>query len=323
MLRCSFEITIGQFRFYRVESVRITSGWKALGDKATVVLPMISELLYPKRKGVVGIASGQSVVIKLGYDGKLVTEFTGYVKTVDPNNKLTIECEDEFWKLKQIPLNKSFRGSESQWQEILTYIQIEADIEIVTDVAGVQFGNWKLDYTAAAVFEALNKRGIYSYFRGKTLYCGLAYDFSENNKTVSYRVGENIMTNALKYRSADAVKLRVYAVGVQKDGRTAIEAFAGDPLGDQVKLYYYGIDSKAELEKLAELELKKYKFTGYEGHIHTWAVPIVKHGDYAKLSDPYTPGNEGLYYIDQVVTMASPISIERDVFLGIRLDVAK
>lgn len=322
MLICGFEIRIGNWLFRRAESITVTSGWRLLGDKATVVLPMRDEFLYPKQKGALGIKPGQAVEIKMGYNGNLVTEFSGYVVRVDPNKNLTIECQDGFYKLKQVAVAKSFRGEEGQWEQIVAYIEEQAKVKVVTNITGATFGNWRLDYNAASVFEALQNRGIYSYFRGNTLYSGLAYDSPEKGRKVSYRVGENIMSSSLKYRDAESVKLRVYALAVQKDGSTALEAYAGDPEGEQVKLYYYGISSKAELEKLADLELKKYKYTGYEGSLHAWATPNVRHGDEVVLVDPYTPGTEGRYHVDQVITKATPVSIERDVYLGIRLDTS-
>ena len=103
-------IEIGTFVFRdRINSVTTKSSWKALADTASIKLPNLKRLADGKRAEDL-IHVGDTVVIKLGYDGKLQNEFTGYVSSIKPTIPLEIICEDEMWQLKRRTVTQSWRS---------------------------------------------------------------------------------------------------------------------------------------------------------------------------------------------------------------------
>ena len=98
MLRMDFDITIGKYRLKMVDSVKVKHSVEQLSDTATVTLPAMVEgkALEVEDKLKPTATDNVPVTIKLGYDGKLETEFEGYLKAVNTDNgNLTLECVGE------------------------------------------------------------------------------------------------------------------------------------------------------------------------------------------------------------------------------------
>ena len=326
MLRVVQDILIGgKHHFRRAERVTVRSGWKQLGDKAEVVLPFRPEYLHPEgtgQSGAKGIAAGDTIEIKLGYQGNVRTEFKGWVvKVQQKGTQLHLSCEDDFYRLRKVRV-KGYR-TKTVFDQHVAPLFAQNGFDLVSEgVSKIEFGAWKYDYTLASVCEKLAKVGIYSYFRDGKLYMGLAYSFPEQLGRVAYKSGENVMRWELASRDKETVKVRVKAIGILRTGDNTqryLEGVAGDPDGEVIKLYYYGVESVSYLNAQAEEELRKYKFDGFEGHIRTWALPFVLHGMTADINDEDRADGSGAYYVDQVVTESTPTSVERNVHLGIKL----
>src|SRR5690606_12825630 len=62
-----------------------------------------------------------SIVIEAGYNGELFSEFTGYISNVGAEIPIVVECEDEMYKLKKMPLiNHTFKAA--NLKEVLQFI---------------------------------------------------------------------------------------------------------------------------------------------------------------------------------------------------------
>src|SRR5690606_38149178 len=105
------------------------------------------------------------------------------------------------------------------------------------------------------------------YFRNKELYAGLAYgqQFGE----VNYSLTHNVIDHDLTYRNEEDVLLKVKAVGIKRDN-TKTDVEVGDVDGDLRTLHFYEVESTAELKRLAQEELQKLKYTGFEGSLNTF-----------------------------------------------------
>jgi len=93
MYKLSYHITIGKYTVAAVDSVTIKKSVEQLVDTAIIVLPgtNINKAIEVEDK----ISEGDDVLIQLGYDDNLVTEFTGYVNTIQTDDgTIKIECED-------------------------------------------------------------------------------------------------------------------------------------------------------------------------------------------------------------------------------------
>ena len=88
-----------------------------------------------------------------------------------------------------------------------------------------------------------------------------------------------------------------------------------DCVGDAL-LNYYGIQSKAELKKLAEADMLKFKYDGYEGSFKGFGIPFLQHGDKVQLTSTDYPERDGHYLAEGVAVSFGPDGFERTVKLA-------
>lgn len=123
---CS-DITIGKYVRVKPNAVKVTKSVYEFVDKAVVKLPLTARI---KQSGTIvsssmdtakAINEGDYVSIKLGYNGKLVTEFEGFVSRVNLTTPLELECEGYSYLLR----NKTYTGKsfkKAKLIEILHYL---------------------------------------------------------------------------------------------------------------------------------------------------------------------------------------------------------
>ena len=115
------EITIGSYTFNEIANVTINRSSRLISDTAVIEMPL--RAIFENKQYETfekKIKRGDSVTIKLAYDGNLNTEFEGYVKEVIAKNKTIIECEDSMYLLRQPLQNKMFKNE--KFENIVEYI---------------------------------------------------------------------------------------------------------------------------------------------------------------------------------------------------------
>lgn len=325
MFKMDYDIRIGSKKLQGVESVTIDSSADLLSDQCAIRVPAMA---YNKAFDVEKlIKRGDAVTVKLGYNGKLVTEFTGYLKSIHPNAPMKLECEDSIYLFRKPIKDKQFKKTTAV--EILNYIvsQINSQIaasqkmKLVTDLSGMQFD--KFTIVRANGYEVLDKlkqeTGLAIYCRGNELHCHLLY--TKKTGDVTYDFSKNIEeSDGLEYVRADDVKIRVKCIGRTKKGAN-IEVEVGEAGGDVRTFQKPTISDKATLETIAKQELKKLSFDGYKGAIKTWLIPDCEIGYSAKIIDKDYPEREGRYYVTGVKTEFSSSGGRRTVTLGVKVSV--
>ena len=323
MLKMCFEIQIGSVRLLGVESVSVESSVDLLADQATIQVPgMVFNKAYDIESK---IKRGDKVVVKLGYDDDLHTEFTGYLKTIQPNSPLKLECEDSIYLFRRPVKDKAF--TKTNVKVLLQYVldqvnaslQPEQKMRLVTDLSGLQFDKFTL--LRASGFEALEKlkqeTGIAIYCRGNELHAHLRY--TEKRGDVTYDFARNVeQSDGLEYVKATDLKYRVKVVGRTQKGAN-VEVEVGEPGGDLRTFQRPTISDKATLEKVAKEELKKLSYDGYKGAIKGWLIPVCEIGYSAKLVDQEYPERSGTYFVNSVKTEFSSSGGRRTVTLGLKL----
>jgi len=283
----------GEISTSKVNSAEIENSYKLLTDRAKIVLPRNVRFFDKNKVGEV-FRRGDEVEIELGYNGNLVSEFKGYVTQVSASIPIVIKCEDEMWKLKQLPVNVSLRSTTLPrlMEQIATGYKVNA---LEVELGKVRFSNT----TLAKVLDTLKKEfGLFGYFQNGTLVVGKI--FSDNNEeAVTYHLEKNVVSNRLNYRRAEDIRAKVKAVSVLADGSKK-ETEVGDEDGTIHQLSYYGISSEEELGKLARNDLDKIKEDGYEGSITVFGIPYVQHGMKANIISDRYPDRNGLYYVESV-----------------------
>jgi hypothetical protein len=301
----------GKILFRNVNAVSIDSSWKNLTDKADITLPRKFKWADQELKDL--IRKGDKVIIKLGYDDTLVEEFSGYVVDIEAGIPVKIYCEDNMYQLKKTPTNKSYAN--------VKLAQLLKDIVpawVKLDVIDVDLGAFRIEKsTVAKVLEKLKESyGLFSYFRGDTLYCGKVYQDIETVER-KYHFQRNIVSHDLKYRTKEDLRIKVTATSYLSTGKK-IEVTLGDDDGEERTLSYYGIESQESLKKLAQQDMDKLKIDGYKGNFVTFGFPPVKHGYIANLVDDEYPERTGKNYIDSVKSDFSSSGFRRTIEPGPR-----
>ncbi|WP_165027102.1 MULTISPECIES: hypothetical protein [unclassified Dysgonomonas] len=313
------KLTFGAFN-----SVEIEIDMFKINSSCKIKLPTSSRLQFNNGKyGQIvqtakHFARGDKIVVKLGYNGELEKEFTGFISRLNYTTPLEVECEGYEFLLRSPCETKTW--TKTTMKEVVQYIIKDTGIVLNDKIPEVNFTRYIIPANMTRL-EALQmvkeKYGMTIFFTDNTLYAGLAYTIDHG--VVKYRLGWNtIKDDDLKYRNADDVRLRIKAVWIKPDN-TKIEAEVGDPKGSLRTLFFYNVSSKSELEKLAKEEIKKYRYSGYEGKITTFLQPFAKPGMKGELSDPKYAERDGTYYITSTKVKADKSGGRRTVEFTIKI----
>jgi hypothetical protein len=300
------EVTIGKIIMTSINAVEIRSSWKTLTDTADITIPR--NFKYKDQRIDQMIKRLDPVTIKLGYNGQLFTEFTGYVREVEPNVPLKIYCEDEMLKLKGAPITKT-------WSTVtLKNLVKEIAPGYEYEVSDISLGKLSVTNASAAhILESLKDYGVFCYFRGirngkPVLHAGFPYDFKYN--TVVYDFQKNVKSNSLKFKLKGDYKVQVKAIANLNNGKKTVVFFpqltTDEKRNAEQRTLNFGqlSDNETEreslLKKYAEAEMKKFSVEGYRGDITGFCIPFTQHGDKVVIRDTRYPERESSNIIDGV-----------------------
>lgn len=294
--------TIGEYSFTGCIDCRIKKGIHSYIDTATITLPITARLKQanPTTESVdvaKGFKRGDAVKIQLGYNGKLKQEFVGFVSKVNFSNPAEIECEGYSYQLRTKNINHSFKIGTSI-SEVCGVLTKDTDITLSNKIVNSKLGSTLLvkNDTAAKVLDRIKDLyGFSVYFNEKELYVGL--EQVELKATTEYDLGWNtIKENDLKYVVAEQTRAKVIAKTAQSDGGKQVYSL-GDADGSVKEFIVDKNKTQQELKQIAENELQKIKFTGYEGKVTAFLVPYCEHGFGAKIVDKKYPERSGTYFV--------------------------
>ncbi len=299
------------FSIRKVHSINIGTSWKLLTDRATIELPRnVKDFKKEKVREV--FRRGAPVIIKFGYDGELIEEFRGYITQVSADIPIVIKCEDEMWKVKQLPVNLSKKQITLQTllKTIVTGYTVDA-------LEGVQLGGVRFSKTTVGkVLEKLQQDwNLYSYMEGTTLKCGKYYADDSDEKPIKFHLERNAVSNDLQYKKKEDILIKIRAVSTLSNGNK-LEVIVGDENGEERQLSYYNIKIKGELKVLATKDLEKHKRDGFDGSFSAFGIPSVRHGLKVDLVSTLYEERNGLYYIESVEKNYDQEGIRQDIKLG-------
>ena len=321
------DIQISKFTIEGVNHVEIDRSVNKINGTAKIKLPTSAILRSGEEVKTVQTAKeikrGDKVGIKLGYDNQLFQEFEGFVTFINYDMPLVIECEDNFFILREKQIAKSYK--ETDLNTVLTDILESTGIDFET--GGLNLSIEKL-LLATSQGDAISRdealKGVFSrygltgYFdsNGK-LFVGLQQ--GKTGTTVKYKLGWNTIDDTdLKFHKADEIKLKVKAVFIDPDG-SKIEVEAGDENGAIKTLFFYDVKDTAKLKELAENELKKYKFDGFSGSVKTFLQPFSDIAMIADITDNNFPDRTGKYFIEGVKTTFGESGGRKKIEIGAKI----
>lgn len=334
MLRLNAEITIGDNVFTDVTEIEISSTWERFTDTARITLP--KRLEKDGEPIFVGdnslFKAGDAVEIKLGYFPTLQTRFIGFVSRVIPELPAVIECQDITWLLKQSNIEVSFE-SVTLKELIDEGIKQAADQQTIairkTQIQAINTNFIDPDLTLGSfrtiggpvnfvgILKELKKvYGLQTFAQDNDIFIGSPYNLTGRDQSTYEIIFErNVIDHDLNFVNEDDVKIKIKAISMLPDN-TKIEAEVGDPDGEQRTFFTYNITTVAALKTMAETELERFKYSGFQGGFVTFGEPFIRHGDTIKLVNKKLPERDGFYLVDEVNTTFGFGGFRQDVILG-------
>lgn len=331
MFRPTAKITIGANVFDFVTEGFFMSSWKMLTDTGELVLPH----KFKKDKKVVFIGEdnffkkGEKVTVEAGYFPNKETLFTGYLTSVKPSIPVTLTFEDASFLLKQTNLTLSFKKIslkellEEALKESIAkssgYV-LEGLKEIKIEAIDAELGAFRLsNVNFTAILQELKKTyALTSFFRGSTLYVGLAY-YTGDRKRHAFEFQKNIIDDgtSLEYLKEDDVAFKIKAVSILENNKK-IEIEVGDPNGETRTITKYNLTEK-ELKAAAEREADRLRYEGFRGSLYTFLEPTVRHGDEIELIDLRQPEKNGVYLAESVEYQIGINGSFQSINLGVKV----
>ena len=289
--------------------VRIETAFKQIMQVAEITLPRnISTFDKMNVKDVFRV--GDPVIIHLGYNGNDIEEFSGYISNVSAGIPIVIKVSDEMWKARKLPVN--YVGRNIILPDLLKKIAPGYEI----DAAPYNIGDkrWS-NKTLGDVLQELQGNNLYSYFIGKKLVCGKYYVEHTGEAIKLFDLERNTVSDELNYKNKEDIVIKINARSITADGKK-IEFSLGDDGGSVMKLDYYNITAKAELEKKVREDYDLAKRGGLSGSITGFGVPRVTFGQKIEVTSGMYPDRNGQYYIDGVVKTFDDGGFRQEIELG-------
>jgi hypothetical protein len=311
------EITLGSFRFTGVHDVRIKKSLHSIMETAVIEIPSIARIIrngkaLPETVVTAGqFKKGDEVIIKLGYDGKLETEFRGFVRSMDLNMPLSIECEGYSWLMRRNSIT-AFYKTISLKQLLTVAVSSTVDkskIKVVCDV-DMEFCNIHLEKISGfdlvtKILEFTDGAVTCFFVSPDTLWCGLIYSVHSGPKisplsSAKYRLGYNTLKeNSLRVRdtAADAVEV---TFSKRLSNGTVISK-TSDVFKNPVKQYkktLNHVNKASALKLLANEKACRMCYSGYEGKFTAFLQPYTLPGSLVYISDNRFNENAGIYIIE-------------------------
>ena len=315
MYLLNWDIAIGGYKVKTLTEVKITTSVLNLSDTATITTP--GQYLNTWRKIEDKVHVGDAVTIKLGYDNDLETEFTGYLKRISrDNNALVLECEDALWLTNKMVADMEYKSI--SLKELLTGILAQVDPEMTVE-CDYDFTYEKMVVFKSTALDVLKKvhedTKANIWFEGKTLHVHPVYQQAKGDKPVIYDTEVNVQSNELKWKDQTDRKILIEVAYTNAKGEISKQQF-GVGGGEKVTRFVKA-NNEGDLKKAAENEYNLWNYSGYEGSLTGWLVPVVRAGGSVRLRDKERP--EGVYYVTGVEIEFGRNGAKRKVTLGRKL----
>lgn len=299
--------------FNFVNAVEITRDTEKLTTEAKITMP--KKVKWDKADKI-PVKRGDSVKISLGYDDNLQTAFVGYVRDVGFKTPIVITCEDEMFKLKQMPTKKKAYRSVS-----LETLLKDQGISYRLNIMGEQaLGAYRVTAdTVASLLGKLSEQGIRSFFRyengAPVLYCGVLFERDTRPAQV-FKTGLNIISDqSLQQQKAENMRLRVKAVSLMPDNKK-IKVEVGDADGEHRTLHTYN-KTESELKAWAEQEIKRLKRDGLTGSFTTFGHTLVDCLD--AIGIVIDGVKSGVYQVKKNIVKYGDGGYRQEITLGLRV----
>lgn len=315
MFNMVYDIQIGNYKLGLLESVEIHKSVDLLADTAVVVVPGVvyNQSLDIEEK----VKVGDPVVIRLGYDDNLVTEFEGYLQRIDTDdNSLAFNCEDAIYLTRKPVKDKQF--NKTTVKEIIEYCLSQIGMKGLDCTYNITYEKFVIKnanaYDVLKKLQDDTKANI--YMKGGELNIHPAY--VEKGGDVYFDFAINVEESDLKYRSKNDRNYEITVEGITLDGKKKTVT-VGTTGGEKRTVKVFNVMSDAALKQRGLEEIKYLVYDGYEGSITGWLIPFVEPTYSAHIYDKEYEYKTGSYYVVSVTTTFDENGGVRKVELGRKL----
>lgn len=316
MFRINKRISLGNYVLQLVEEVKVIRSVSNLADTCTIKMP-VSVLNKRIQELESKLKRGDRVIVQFGYDDDLVEEFRGYLQRIESQTDgITIYCEDEMFLFRKKIANRTFK--KPTLKQLLEYCVSQLGLSLKIEV-DYEMNFEKFTIFQSEAFDVLKKiqeeTKANIYVQGNTLYC--VGQYVQKLGEVIYDFERNIETADLTWQNASDKKVEIEIVSTTPDGKT-IKGLAGTQGGQKITRNVTNFNQSA-LNKIAQEELKRHSYDGYEGKITGWLIPFILPSYTARIVDQDYPERQGSYFVDAVETTISSAGGVRVVSISLKL----
>lgn len=300
-----------------IAEIEIESSVNNLVDIATIILPetVMNKVVDFQSK----IKRGSFVSIELGYDGKLKTEFEGYVQEITTNDSsLKIICEDALFLFRKNVKDVELKSTDLKKIAQLLIDQIDPSFTLNCDYV-IPYEKFVIHqatgYDVLKKLQEETRANIYFDTKNKTLH--IHGQYLEKLGEVKYSMQHNIEKSSLEYKIAIDKKVEVTIEGVDSKGK--VTSYTTGTTGGEKITRKVGVIPQSGIKIMAETEYNNQMSDGYTGSFDAWLVPFVQPTCTAIIEDQDYPYKTGRYYVISVKTSFSESGGVRTITPGIKL----
>jgi len=313
-----FKNNDNSYRLAVIEKIEIKESVESLADTATITLPESAwnDVLKLENK----IKRGTQIIVQLGYDRKLETEFVGYVQKITNDGSLIIHCEDALFLFRKsvpdIVLKPTTVKKIAEY--LIKHVDRSFTLKCDYDIPYEKFTiHQATGYDVLKKLQDEIKGNI--YFDTETKILHIHPPFVEKGGEAVYSMHLNVENSSLEYKESIDKQIEVTVESVDINGKVR-SVTVGNTGGDKVTIKIGHPMSEDAMKKVAESALLKRNFNGYEGSFDTWLVPFVKPSYSILLSDRDYLYKKGNYYVVSVDTTFDENGGKRTITPGIKLN---
>lgn len=344
-------ISIGRFTFRGVHEVRIKRSMNNYTDTASITLPSICRVVRGNSSMPVDLVTGtlfsegdagnigDKVVIKLGYNGNLKTEFEGYVKRRDLAMPLVVDCEGYVKELRQqVSYSADYSKVNTSAKQLLLNATASTDSVKVMCPVDFPISGITLDKADGLricdwIKEASDHSLTLFFIQPDVLWCGLVYTpYAEGNDpfwgsdrghTANYRLGYNcVKDNGIKVR-IPSEPVQIIMHGKLTSGVSVKTASKAAYAVRKVKSLINHVPDVNTVKSYAQEKEYTLNYKGYEGKINAFLEPYCLPGWKANVVDTRFPELNGSYLVVSTEVTFGVRGARRAVELGPRIGFAK
>ncbi len=271
------------------------------------------------------IKIGDPVSVAYGYDGENKLQFEGFIKNINHVVPLEIECENAAYLCRTVLIETVFNGSlKNLLQLLITSVNDDknAGLKLGSNIPDISLQNFEAkSKTALWVLQELADQYdmLAIYFKGNVLNCHLKY-LTPSSEKVNYVIGKNTADNSdLKYNDTPA-DVRVVYETKDKKGKVVKKEFGSNTAEKVITKKLTGVFADETLKNMAEQEIQRTAYAGFEGSIKAFFIPESDIPVVANISHPEFENRKGNYLVgSQVKTMDTSEGIMKKLNIDFKL----